>query len=165
MVKLYKTIKESIACYVADFLTRRALKGHWKGTRRALGTQGTWALEHLRHSALEGNFCTRTLKALGHMDTRALAAPRHSKGTQGTWVLRHISTRGTLFSRLPGFCQCLQFSIRKLGMIINDTCKHHYFLRGESHIDFRTQCVIMTQTRWPPHTIPYALFPEFRQNW
>ena len=22
--------------------------------------------------------------------------------------------------------------------------------RGESHIDFRTQCVIMTQTRWPP---------------
>ena len=34
-------------------------------------------------------------------------------------------------------------------------------LRGESHVDFRLQCVIMTQTRWPPtpcHMHPFQNF-------
>ena len=36
-------------------------------------------------------------------------------------------------------------------------------LKGESHIDFRTQCIIMTQIIWhPPHTI--ESFPDFWQN-
>lgn len=47
----------------------KAPKGHW-------GTQGTWELEHLRHSG--------TQKALGH------------SGTQGIWALRHLGNRRTL---------------------------------------------------------------------
>ena len=45
-------------------------------------------------------------------------------------------------------------------------CRRNYvkmLLRGESIIDFRAQCVIMAQITWPP--IPYASFPDFRQNW
>ena len=38
-------------------------------------------------------------------------------------------------------------------------------LRGESHIDFRTQCVTMTQTRRHPYSLPYTSVPEFPQNW
>ena len=33
--------------------------------------------------------------------------------------------------------------------------------RGEPHIDFRTQCVIMMQKRRPHNPLPYAAFPEF----
>ena len=37
--------------------------------------------------------------------------------------------------------------------------------RGESHIYFRVQWVIMTQTRWPsPNTLPFASFLEIWQN-
>ena len=37
---------------------------------------------------------------------------------------------------------------------------------GDLHIDSRTQCVIMTQITWPPHSHPllYASFPDFREN-
>ena len=46
---------------------------------------------------------------------------------------------------------------------------HYYYLsffdlRGESHIDFRTQCVIMTQRKWPLHPLLNVSFPDFRQN-
>ena len=38
-------------------------------------------------------------------------------------------------------------------------------LKGETHIDFRTQCVIMTQRKCPhPHRLPYASFRKFQQN-
>ena len=38
--------------------------------------------------------------------------------------------------------------------------------RGESHIGFCTQCIIMTQGRWPPpHPLPYKSSQEFRQTW
>ena len=33
-------------------------------------------------------------------------------------------------------------------------------LRGELHIDFRMQCVIMTQTRWPPPTSCHLSHPQ-----
>ena len=35
---------------------------------------------------------------------------------------------------------------------------------GESHIDFRTQCLITTQITWHPHPVLYLWFPNFRQN-
>ena len=37
-------------------------------------------------------------------------------------------------------------------------------VRGKLHIDFRTQCVIMTQITWPPQPLLYAWFPDFWQN-
>ena len=37
-------------------------------------------------------------------------------------------------------------------------------IRSEWHIDFHTQCFIMMQTRWSPHPLPDASFPEFWQN-
>ena len=35
-------------------------------------------------------------------------------------------------------------------LLENTTYVIYEFVRGESHIDFRTQCVIMTQITWPP---------------
>ena len=95
----YKTISRS----VADFL-------YSKSTQRDIShSSGTWALGHSKG--------TRTLKALGHFDTRALETLRPSKSTwalgqsgtrktlaySGTHALGHLDTRGTqgtLFSRL-----------------------------------------------------------------
>ena len=69
------------------FFTRRALKGHSKGTwalegyldtraLKALGhSKGTWALWHSRHLATQAFGDSGTRRALGHLDTR---------GTQGT---------------------------------------------------------------------------------
>ena len=37
-------------------------------------------------------------------------------------------------------------------------------IRGESHIDFRTQCVIMTQTRWPHLPPPISCHLRHSQN-
>ena len=37
-------------------------------------------------------------------------------------------------------------------------------IRGESHIDFRTQCVIMTQTRWPHFPPPISCHLRHSQN-
>lgn len=52
----------------------KAPKGHW-------GTQGTWELEHLRHSG--------TQKALGHSGTQGIWALGHSD----IWVLEgHLGT-------------------------------------------------------------------------
>ena len=115
--KVYKTISESISCNVADFFTRRSLKGklcsqralqgHSKVTPRALGNSSTRrALGHSRYLGTQDNWAlghsstwgTRALKTLGHLGTRALEG--HSKST---WTLRHLNTqgtRGTLFSRL-----------------------------------------------------------------
>ena len=50
-----------------------------------------------------------------------------------------------------------RFFIVAMISILNGTYKNILYkrlhcIRGESHIDFRTQCVIMTQTRLPPST-------------
>ena len=37
--------------------------------------------------------------------------------------------------------------------------------KGESYIDFCTQYVRMTQTRWLSQPLPFPSFPVFRQNW
>ena len=50
--------------------------------------------------------------------------------------------------------------LRKLQKILTRTP----LLRGEPHIDFRTHCVIMTQTRRPSPPLPYESFLDFRQN-
>ena len=42
---------------------------------------------------------------------------------------------------------------------------HSEPLRGNLHIDFHKQCIIMTQISWPSlHPVLYASFPDFWQN-
>ena len=84
----WKVFKNSIKLLTSPFLltlqnlfTRRALKGHSKGTLRSLQghTKGNWAI-----NAPEGHLDTWAFKALGHSGSQALKELGLSKDT---WTL------------------------------------------------------------------------------
>ena len=81
-----KLLSSPFPVMLQNFFTRRALKGHFKGIRRALG--------HSKHLG------TPTLEALGHSkDTWVLWSSRHLGTRKVFGHLRTRNTQGTLFSR------------------------------------------------------------------
>ena len=55
-----------------------------------------------------------------------------------------------------------EYSICRSNYILRSNIRSVDRIRGESHIDFRTQCVMMYNMT--PHSPLYAQFPVFRQN-
>ena len=91
----WKVFKNSIKLLTSPFLltlqnlfTRRALKGHSKGTLRSLQghTKGNWAI-----NATEGHLDTWAFKALGHSGSQALKELGLSKDTWTLGHLRHLN--------------------------------------------------------------------------
>ena len=91
----WKVFKNSIKLLTSPFLltlqnlfTRRALKGHSKGTLRSLQghTKGNWAI-----NAPEGHLDTWAFKALGHSGSQALKELGLSKDTWTLGHLRHLN--------------------------------------------------------------------------
>ena len=99
----WKVFKNSIKLLTSPFLltlqnlfTRRALKGHSKGTLRSLQghTKGNWAI-----NAPEGHLDTWAFKALGHSGSQALKELGLSKDT---WTLGHLRHLNNLAPRHLG---------------------------------------------------------------
>ena len=91
----WKVFKNSIKLLTSPFLltlqnlfTRRALKGHSKGTLRSLQghTKGNWTI-----NAPEGHLDTWAFKALGHSGSQALKELGLSKDTWTLGHLRHLN--------------------------------------------------------------------------
>ena len=80
-------------CKPADWMAEWLNDSRQWGTQRALeqsGTQGTWALWHLRHSDIG--------RALMHLGTRGSWALGHSKSI---WAFKHSCKRALRHSRHP----------------------------------------------------------------